>query len=259
MRGINQLINIPRVKRSPHPGRPRGKAPATARARSVPLSRRDRLPEARGPGRPPGGDAEVQAALLARARELFLRRGFGKVGIRQLAAAAGTSSAMIHYYFGDKLGLYRAMLEAASEPLLAELQRLEQASAATAPDLEALMTTHMRMLATNPWLPALIVHEVLDEGGQLRDEFVEHFAGRLAPVFVRVLQRERDRGLLRADLDPRLAAISALSLCIFPFVSLPVTSRVLGFSASGEDFDRLARHTTQLFRAGVLAQTETTP
>ena len=239
--------------------RPGSKASAVERGRGTRAHGPCRVRPARGPGRPPGGDAEVRAALLGRARELFLRRGFGKVGIRQLAAAAGTSSAMIHYYFGDKLGLYRAMLEAAIEPLLAELQRLEQASAATAPDLEALMTTHMRMLAANPWLPALIVHEVLDEGGQLRDEFVEHFAGRLAPAFVRVLQRERDRGLLRADLDPRLAAVSALSLCIFPFVSLPVTSRVLGFSASGEDFDRLARHTTQLFRAGVLAQAAPSP
>ena len=41
---------------------------------------------------------------------------------------------MIHYYFGDKLGLYRAMLEEAMAPLLATLQRMEQS--ATPPDLE---------------------------------------------------------------------------------------------------------------------------
>jgi AcrR family transcriptional regulator len=209
----------------------------------------------RRPGRPTGGDAEVRGALLHCARELFLRHGFADVSTRRIAAAAGTTSAMIHYYFGDKLGLYRAMIEEAVAPLLENLQRLERSGAAP-PDLESLMASYMRMLATNRWLPALIVHEVLDEGGRLREQFIEHFAGRLAPAFVEVLRRERDRGALRADVDPRLAAISALSLCIFPFVSLPITSRVLGFAVTGEDFERLARHTTRLFRVGVVAATE---
>lgn len=217
-------------------------------------TRPKRLPKPlRRPGRPTGGgDAEVREALLERARELFLQHGFADVSTRQIAAAAGTSSAMIHYYFGDKLGLYRAMIEQAIQPLVASLQRLEQAGAEP-PDFDAVMVAYMRMLATNPWLPALIVHEVLDQGGRLRDQFIEHFAGRVAPALVAVLRGERDRGTLRADLDPRLAAISALSLCIFPFVSLPVTSRVLDFAVTGEDFERLARHTTRLFREGAAA------
>jgi len=210
----------------------------------------------RRPGRPQGGDAAVRGALLSHARELFLKHGFGDVSTRRIAAAAGTTPAMIHYYFGDKFGLYRAMLDEAVQPLLAELRRLEAAPVPAPPDLEGLMTLYMRMLATNPWLPSLIVHEVLGEGGRMRDQFIEHFAGRLAPALVAILGRERERGTLRADLDPRLAAISALSLCIFPFVSLPVTSRVLGLSVEGEDFERLARHTTRLFREGTAARLE---
>jgi TetR/AcrR family transcriptional regulator len=234
-----------------------GDARAGRSRAAAPSRRGTRRP--RGPGRPPGGDAEIRAALLQRARELFLERGFVDVSTREIAAAAGTTAAMIHYYFGDKLGLYRAMLEAASEPLREELRRLEQAPSASTPDLEALLTTYMRMLATNRWLPGLIVHEVLHEGGQLREQFIEHFAGRLAPALVAVLQRERERGRLRADLDPRLTAISALSLCIFPFVSLSITNRVLGITTSGPDFDRLARHTARLFREGVLVRPEAMP
>ena len=194
----------------------------------------------------------MRGALLQNARVLFLKHGFAEVSTRRIAAAAGTTPAMIHYYFGDKLGLYRAMLEEAMAPLLARLQQMEQSDAP--PDIEALMTQYMRMLSQNRWLPALIVKEVLGEGGQLREQFIERWASRLAPAFVGVLQRERARGRLRADVDPKLAAVSALGLCIFPFVSLPITSQVLGLSVEGEGFERLARHTTQLFRAGVAAR-----
>src|SRR5512145_1675769 len=119
---------------------------------------------ARRPGRPiGGGDPAVRAALLEHARALFLKQGFADVSTRRIAAAAGTTAAMIHYYFGDKLGLYRAMLDEAIEPLLEHLHRLEETPVASPPDLEALMSTYMRMVAANPWLPGLIVHEVLDE------------------------------------------------------------------------------------------------
>ncbi len=136
----------------------------------------------RGPGRPAGGDAAVRAALLQNARSLFLRHGFAAVSTRRIAAAAGTTPAMIHYYFDDKLGLYRAMLEEAMAPLLETLRRMEQSDAP--PDLEVLMRQYMRMLAQNRWLPAMIVKEVLGEGGQLREQFIEQWASRLAPAFV---------------------------------------------------------------------------
>lgn len=216
------------------------------RRKVVPASPRRR-------GRPAGGDAAVRGALLECARQLFLAQGYHEVSTRRLAAAAGTTPAMIHYYFGDKLGLYRAMLEDAVQPLFQALERIEASPGAQPPDLTALMTLYMQMLARNPWLPQLIVREVLDPAGRLREQFIEHFAGRLAPAFVRVLERARRGGAVRADLDPKLAAISALSLCIFPFVSLPVTSRVLGFSAAGAGLDRLAEHTTRLFHEGALA------
>ena len=211
------------------------------------------LPKKRGPGRPRAGDPAVRTALLQHARGLFLRHGFAAVSMKRIALAAGSTAAMVHYYFGDKLGLYRAMIADALEPVVAHLQQVTEDLPAAGPDLETVMVTYMRLLATNPWLPALIVHEVLDEGGQLREQFIEQFAGRLAPLFVRLLQRERERGRLRADLDPRLTAISAMSLCIFPFVSLPITSRVLGVSFEGEHFERLARHTLRLFQDGTRA------
>jgi len=207
--------------------------------------------QARRPGRPAGGDAAVRESLLETARGLFLARGFASVTIRQIAAAAGSSPAMIHYYFGDKLGLYRAMLDDAFAPVTAALQRIRDPSSGAAPGIASLVRVYMGMLAANPWVPALIVQEVLAEGGQFRPQFIEHFAGRLAPLFVEALRREQAQGAVRADVDPRLAAISAVSLSVFPFLSLPVTSKVLGLSIEAEALDRLAAHTTRVLLEGI--------
>jgi len=205
----------------------------------------------RAPGRPVGGDVAVRRALLEAARQLFLARGFAAVSIREIAAAAGATPAMIRYYFGDKLGLYRAMLDEAIGPFRAALLEMREQAAVAEADIAALMRLYMRLLADNPWVPALIVQEVLAEGGRFRAQFIEHFAGRMAPLLMEVLQREQAAGRLRSDVDPRLATVSAISLCVFPFVSLPITSRVLGLTIEGEAIDRLAAHTSRLFLEGL--------
>lgn len=208
----------------------------------------------RRPGRPAGGDAAVRDALLQSAQRLFLARGFASVTIRQIAAAAGSSPAAIHYHFDDKLGLYRAMLEAAIAPVVEALQRLGDPGRADHVEIAEVIRLYTRMLASNPWVPALIVQEVLAEGGRFRAQFIEQFAGRLAPIFVGILQREQVRGNVRRDVDPRLAALSAISMTVFPFVALPLTSRVLGLEVDGESLERLTAHTTRVLLEGIGAR-----
>jgi AcrR family transcriptional regulator len=214
-----------------------------------------RLPTRRGrrPGRPTGGDAAVRESLLAAARRLFLANGFASVGIRQVAAAAGTSPASIHYHFGDKLGLYRAMLEQAVAPIAQALERLGDPSGDVQVDVTELIRLYTRMLAANPWIPTLIVQEVLSDQGRFREQFIEHFAGRLAPLFIAIVGREQARGAFRRDLDPRLAALSTISLTVFPLLALPVTSRVLGLTVEGEALERLVNHTSRVLLEGIRA------
>ena len=196
----------------------------------------------------------MREALLDTARRLFLARGFASVSIRQIAAAAGSSPATIHYHFGDKLGLYRAMLEIAMGPIVAALQRLSDPARAEQIDIADIVRLYTRMLATNPVVPALIVQEVLAEGGRFREQFIEHFAGRLAPLLIAIIRREQSRGTLRDDLDPRLATLSAIGMTVFPFLALPVTSRVLGLSPDEDTIERLTNHTTQVLFEGIRAR-----
>ncbi|HEY3348340.1 MAG TPA: TetR/AcrR family transcriptional regulator [Thermoanaerobaculia bacterium] len=68
----------------------------------------------RNVGRPRGGDpAETRRGILKAAEESFAAAGFVGATTRQVAARAGVNVATLHYHFGNKERLYRAVLEAA--------------------------------------------------------------------------------------------------------------------------------------------------
>lgn len=217
------------------------------------MTRPARTTPARRPGRPPQeADSQVRDALLEAARTLFLRYGFRAVSSRQVAAAAGANPAMIHYYFGGKEGLYRAMLEAAIAPVVNRIGTMLGDPASV--DLQVLLRTYMRTIAASPWIPGLIVREVLSPDGNFRQMFIRDFAGRLAPMVRTIIAREAERGRLRHDIDPSLTVVSLLSLAVFPFISLPITSRVLGVETSEAGIEKLIAHTLRVFERGVAAE-----
>jgi TetR/AcrR family transcriptional regulator len=203
------------------------------------------------PGRPAGdSEDDIRAALLDAAGKLFLKHGFERVTARQIATAAGTTPAMIHYYFSNKLGLFRAMLDSAIAPLRERLAALVlQKDGAL--DVPALITAHMRMVATHSWIPVFILNEVLVEKGRFRATFIREIASRQLPLVVELLERGRVAGAFRSDLNPKLAALSLLSLCMFPFLTKPVSATALGLKYEGEGLDELIEHTAGLFLRGI--------
>ena len=58
-------------------------------------------------------DRETRDRLLKAACELFSDRGFKKVTVREICLAARANVAAVNYHFGDKLGLYRELLQQA--------------------------------------------------------------------------------------------------------------------------------------------------
>ena len=57
-----------------------------------------------------GGREQTTAAILDAAERLFAERGFTAVTVRDIAAEAGVSHALVHRYLGSKEQVYRAML-----------------------------------------------------------------------------------------------------------------------------------------------------
>lgn len=65
----------------------------------------------------------TQAALVAAARRLFLEKPYAEVSTPEVAAAAGMTRGALYHHFPDKEALFRAVVEAESAAVAAEIER----------------------------------------------------------------------------------------------------------------------------------------
>lgn len=72
-------------------------------------------PSRRRPGRPAGG-GNTREVVLDAARRLFTERGFDGASLRAIAAEAGVDPGMVRHFFGDKDGLFRAVVSFPMDP-----------------------------------------------------------------------------------------------------------------------------------------------
>lgn len=86
-----------------------------------------RTPAPRSRGRPPReADPGARDRLLDAATQLFAEQGFAETSTREICTAAGLNPGAIHYHFGDKDGLYRAVLSRPIEQMHEQQEGFEQ-------------------------------------------------------------------------------------------------------------------------------------
>ena len=84
------------------------------------------------------------------------------------------------------------------------------------------------------------------------------------PVVVRIIRQpkgfrmarlaaEQKRGTLRADLDPKLIALTIMSMLAFPFVAAPVAREALALTPDPGMVERLIAHHLAVLERGVVA------
>jgi len=79
-------------------------------------------------------DKETRERLLKSGRRLFAERGFRHVTVREICSAARANIAAINYHFGDKLGLYREVVQSAIDQMRATNEAARTAGEGRGPE-----------------------------------------------------------------------------------------------------------------------------
>lgn len=114
------------------------------------------------PGRPKGSDPDRRRAdLLEAAETLFSEKGFDGASMGEIAEAAGVTKAMVRYYFGDKLSLYSAVLDAIVTEVLDDLvERLGETPEAGG--FERYVGAFARAIMARPSFGQMLLRDYLD-------------------------------------------------------------------------------------------------
>ena len=202
-------------------------------------------------GRPAGpATADIRQEIQDAAEILFARQGYAATSLREIANQVGVNPAMVHYYFGSKLALLRQVLEQSLEPLALAIVNMREEEHAPADGITGLL---LHTFSEHPGLPALVAREVLLPGGVMQDHFLEYLAPRLGGSLPGMLRKEQREGRLRNDLDPSIAALSVLSLCIFPFIARELAEKALDVHFDSPGLHKLERQITSLLDRGLTA------
>ena len=202
-------------------------------------------------------DPDARAKIAAAAEELFAARGFDGAAIRDIARKAGVNGAMIHYYFGNKEGLYRAMLEGAASSVRALLIETTGGAGSTKARLARFVDAYSAYMLSQPNLARILYREMLTGAKHIK-QIAQQYAATNYTMLRTMISDGVERGELRA-IDAELAPISLMGMVvIFQFLR-PIISIALGKTEYNERFvSRVAAHTIDLFLYGAVADVKGT-
>jgi AcrR family transcriptional regulator len=200
-------------------------------------------------GRSKTDDPQARAKIMAAAEQLFAEHGFAGVGIRQIAAAAGVNGAMIHYYFGNKESLYRAIIENAASTVRALIAEAISSATSLEERLTRFVKAYAGYLFGHPHLARILSREML-AGGKHIMEIIPKYATTNYGM-LREAMAEGIRGGELRDIDIDLAPISLIGMIIVFQLIRPLIALGLGKIQFDDRFiERLATHTVDLFLNG---------
>ncbi len=204
------------------------------------------------PGRPRAapGEGRPRDALLDAAASLFAAHGMAATSLAKVAAAAGLTSAMVHYYFKTKEQLIEAVVTERLGVFLSSV--LEDGQGDPDDPVEFLTGVIWRLARASeqyPWMPALWVREILTVGGGLRE-----YMGRLLPLDLlrRLAARYaagQDAGCFPPEVEPLLVPFAAISNLLLPLVIKDLIGELMGLEALTSQ--RLAAHAEAMVRHGL--------
>lgn len=194
------------------------------------------------------GQQDLKEQILDTAEQLFTDQGYAGTSIRGIADIAGVNPALVHYYFGNKHALLENVLQRTLAPMADALASLNDSETASAEDIAGLLIS---MATDHPNIPRLLTREVLLPGGEMQDYFIEHLAPQLGGALPPLLDKEKARGKLYADLDPAYSSLMILAVCIFPFIARSLAEPVLGIDFSSRGIETLTQHVKALLNRGM--------
>jgi TetR/AcrR family transcriptional regulator len=180
-------------------------------------------------------DADVaREAIMNAAERVFAEKGFGGARVDAIAEEAGYNKALIFHYFGDKEGLYQALIERMMEINSTELSRIfapfaNDETAVTDPAqvgdaIAATVRWTFDFYREHPHLLRMLAWEAASNWSTFTFCAKRRAAGSPLPTWKLQqrawIRRAQEAGIIRADLDPVMLVVTIIGVTMNHLLSL---------------------------------------
>ncbi len=196
-------------------------------------------PASSGPRRE-RNSAATKLRLLDAAEHEFAARGFTGVRLRDIADAAGVQPALIHHYFGDKQGLYRAVLDRVLLPTSTESWTLLGSGRDLEDLIDGFVEILLRFHAAHHNLLAILRHEAVS-GSDVLSEITRERTLPVISALRSVLVEAQARGQIRADIAPEELIVAGMSMVAYPFLEVQMLGIVMPTAVVSDEAALLRR------------------
>lgn len=190
-------------------------------------------------------DAEAsKVRILAAARDEFCELGLAGARVDDIADRAEINKRMLYHYFGDKEGLYRAVLEDSYREIREGEQALDLSNWSPDHGMRHLTTFTFRHFETHPWFVKLLINENM-YGAQYLQQLT-NVADMHPPLVAQIedlLRRGERLKIFRAGVDPKALYVTIAALGFFYFSNANTLSFVFSHEfLSKESIDQWEQH-----------------
>lgn len=185
---------------------------------------------------------ESVTRILEVAEALFAEHGFEAVSMNAVAERAGVSKANVFHHFTSKRELYLAVLRNACEKCTEHLDNLETRDSSFEQRFATYAVDMLHDMLERESLHRLMLRELLsDDDGRVAKELAERVFGAKFARLVAVLRTGQERGELRADFEPAMAATMLVGMNVFYLQSRHVFKHLpdTRFAAEPQRYSRL--------------------
>jgi TetR/AcrR family transcriptional regulator len=169
--------------------------------------------------KPTRNPQRTRERILAAALREFAARGFAGARVDVIARRAPANKRMLYHYFGDKAGLFRAVLHHKTE------ERIKNV-AASSPESEpsSILTGWFKQNGKDiDWVRLLAWESLQSTAGRV---FNENERRQQAKNAVSLIRKRQQAGQLRSDVPPEFLQLAKMSLAFAPF-ALPQLARLI--------------------------------
>jgi len=167
--------------------------------------------------------------ILAAALKEFAAKGFAGARVDFIARRAAINKRMLYHYFGNKEGLFKAVLRRKIAERQAWADKLSGDPA------ESLSFWFKAACMDRDWIRMLEWEALQSDGEKVIDEQQRRAA--TARGLERIRQRQA-RGQISAEFDPRHVILAMRSLTMFPVAFPQLTRLIMGRSVSDPKFQK---------------------